>query len=49
MAAAGNWRRSGPEKKRMGAQRQRIGKVLATSLTGSFEVSARAVSEMPRM
>ena len=42
-------RTSGPENKKMGAQRQRMGKVLRVSLMGSFEVSARAVREMPRM
>ena len=39
----------GPEKKRMGAQRQRIGKIFCASLTGFWEVSARAVREIPRM
>ena len=42
-------KRSGPEKKIRGAQRQRMGKVFLASLTGSLDVSARAVREMPRI
>jgi hypothetical protein len=42
-------RRRGAEKKKMGAQRQRIGNVLRASLMGSLEVSARAVREIPRI